>query len=655
MVRSKNMKRHGYVKCAAASIAVQLSDVAYNTEEIKKIIDAAVVRQVELLVFQELCLTGYTCQDLFGQASLLHECEQALMNLAEYTQNTSMLVIVGAPLVFNNQLYNCAVLLNQGKILGVIPKSYLPNYSEFYEQRWFASGAAIKGQQIKLGQEHIPFGCDMLFQHTELNDFIVGVEICEDLWSPVPPSSFLSVGGATVIANLSASNETVGKYAYRKSLVQMTSASRDCGYLYASAGWGESTTDVVFDGHCMIYENGTLLKESARFEMESSFIVSDIDIQKLVKERRCNNVFGDSQIWIADLKKQFQVVPFYSESNSDKLEYPVNKHPFIPRDIQQRNKVCEEIFNIQTNGLAQRFRHIRCQRMVIGISGGLDSTLALLVCIRVCDKLHLPHSTITAVTMPGFGTTDRTYENAVELIKHAGASFREVSIKNVCLQHFKDIGQDTQIHDVTYENAQARERTQILMDIANQENGMVIGTGDLSELALGWATYNGDHMSMYGVNSGIPKTLIKYLVQWYGDSAEKEIKALLHDVVDTPISPELLPPNLAGEIHQKTEDSVGKYELQDFYLYYVVRYGFTPEKIYYLATLAFQDVYEKSYLKECLILFYKRFFNNQFKRSCLPDGPKVGSVTLSPRGDWRMPSDASAALWLKTAEQIDVH
>lgn len=554
------------------------------------------------------------------------------------------------PLGIDNQLFNCAVAIQKGRILGVVPKTYVPNYSEFYEQRWFSSGRNALRDTIMLCGQEVPFGDDLLFED-EKGEMCFGIEICEDLWVPVPPSSFQAMAGALVIFNLSASNEIVGKYEYRKELTRQQSARCIAGYVYTSSGVDESTTDVVFGGHAMIFENGSLLCESERFLIDEQLIFSEIDIQKLMNDRRKNTSF--MELW-RDNGREFRKVKFeIEEFEAENITRYVPPHPFVPSDGSSRDRRCSEIFAIQTSALAKRIRHTGLKRAVIGISGGLDSTLALLVTAKAFDLLNIPRKNILAITMPGFGTSDVTYTNAMEFMKSMDVEIREINIKDACLQHFKDIGHDPSIHDITYENVQARERTQILMDIANKEGGLVIGTGDLSELALGWCTYNGDHMSMYAVNASIPKTLVSFLVRWVADNMlESKAKDVLYRILDTPISPELLPPDAKGEINQKTEDIIGPYELHDFFLYHMLRYGAAPGKILILAKKAFEGKYTDDTIKKWLKVFVKRFFSQQFKRSCLPDGPKVGTISLSPRGDWRMPSDAVADSWLSELESM---
>lgn len=603
---------------------------------------------VQILTFPEMCITGYTCGDLFAQQLLLEQAEMALIQILNSTRQLDIISILGMPVVVNSTVINAAVVIQKGKILGVVPKTYLPNYKEFYEQRWFTSALQVSENSVRLCGQIVPMGNNLLFETAETT---FGIEICEDLWATVPPSSSLALQGAEIIFNLSADDEGIGKHNYLCSLISQQSARCISGYVFSSSGFGESTTDVVFAGNGLIYENGYLLARSERFCLEEQLIINEIDVECIRAERRVNTTFAANKANCPG-KEAIRISTEFVNSKDLNLTRTFNPHPFVPQG-SELNSRCEEIFSIQIAGLAQRLLHTGAKTAVIGISGGLDSTLALLVCVKTFDKLGLSRKDILGITMPGFGTTDRTYHNAIDLMNSLGVSIREISIREACIQHFKDIGHDLNIHDVTYENSQARERTQILMDIANQTWGMVIGTGDLSELALGWATYNGDHMSMYGVNAGIPKTLVKHLVQWVAENGMDETsKATLLDIVDTPISPELIPADENGEIKQKTEDLVGPYELHDFFLYYFLRFGFRPSKIYFLAQTAFSGVYDDETIKKWLQTFFRRFFNQQFKRSCLPDGPKVGSISISPRGDWRMPSDASSAAWLKEIAEL---
>lgn len=639
---------YGFVKVAAAVPLVQVADCFYNIEKIEGLMRQASEKGVQIIAFPELSVTGYTCLDLFAQQTLLNGAEAALLQLVSNTADLDILTIVGVPLRTENRLINAAVVFQKGAIRGVVPKTYLPNYKEFQEQRWFTSATELRESTISIGKEEYPMGSHLLFRSGRLT---AGIEICEDLWVPVPPSSLLAMEGANIIFNLSASNELIGKHAYLRSLICQQSARCMAGYVYASSGFGESSTDLVFAGNGIIAENGNLLAESPRFTMEEQLVISEIDIETLQNDRQVNTSFmyGTSGL----PKEKAQVVDFQVRiPDGFSLTRPVDPHPFTPSGEALKER-CEEIFHIQVAGLAKRLVHAHAQTAVVGISGGLDSTLALLVTVMTFDALKMPRGQIIGITMPGFGTTDRTYTNACDLIRSLGVTLKEIPIKEACLQHFRDIDHDPSVHDVTYENSQARERTQILMDVANQLGGLVIGTGDLSELALGWATYNGDHMSMYGVNGSIPKTLVKYLVNWVAlNGMDNESRITLLDIVDTPISPELIPADENGNIKQKTEDLVGPYELHDFFLYQFLRFGFRPAKIFFLASIAFRDTYDEETIKKWLTIFCRRFFQQQFKRSCLPDGPKVGSVSLSPRGDWRMPSDASAASWLKECEEL---
>ena len=639
---------YGFVKVAAAVPRVKVADCKFNSERLEGLITIAEGKGVQILTFPEMCITGYTCGDLFAQQLLLEQAEMALIQILNSTRQLDIISILGMPVVVNSTVINAAVVIQKGKILGVVPKTYLPNYKEFYEQRWFTSALQVSENSVRLCGQIVPMGNNLLFETAETT---FGIEICEDLWATVPPSSSLALQGAEIIFNLSADDEGIGKHNYLCSLISQQSARCISGYVFSSSGFGESTTDVVFAGNGLIYENGYLLARSERFCMEEQLIINEIDVECIRAERRVNTTFAANKANCPG-KEAVRISTEFVNSKDLNLTRTFNPHPFVPQG-SELNSRCEEIFSIQIAGLAQRLLHTGAKTAVIGISGGLDSTLALLVCVKTFDKLGLSRQDILGITMPGFGTTDRTYHNAIDLMNSLGVSIREISIREACIQHFKDIGHDLNIHDVTYENSQARERTQILMDIANQTWGMVIGTGDLSELALGWATYNGDHMSMYGVNAGIPKTLVKHLVQWVAENGMDEAsKATLLDIVDTPISPELIPADENGEIKQKTEDLVGPYELHDFFLYYFLRFGFRPSKIYFLAQTAFSGVYDDETIKKWLQTFFRRFFNQQFKRSCLPDGPKVGSISISPRGDWRMPSDASSAAWLKEIAEL---
>lgn len=640
---------YGFVKVAAAVPRVKIADCKYNAGQLESLIAIADGKGVQIITFPEMCITAYTCGDLFGQQLLLEEAEMGLMQILNNTRQLDIISILGMPIAVNSTVINAAVVIQKGKILGVVPKTYLPNYKEFYEQRWFTSALQVAEDNVRLCGQIVPMGTNLLF---ETSDTTFGIEICEDLWSTIPPSSTLALQGAEILFNLSADNEGIGKHGYLRSLISQQSARCIAGYVFSSCGFGESTTDVVFAGNGLIYENGSELAHNKRFSLKEQLVISEIDVERLRAERRINTTFAASKGTVPSDKKPLRITTEFVNSKELNLTRTFDMHPFVPQG-ETLNERCEEVFSIQVAGLAQRLVHTGAKTAVIGISGGLDSTLALLVCVRTFDKLELPRKNIIGVTMPGFGTTDRTYHNALSLMKSLGITIREISIKEACIQHFKDINHDINIHDVTYENSQARERTQILMDIANQTWGMVIGTGDLSELALGWATYNGDHMSMYGVNGSVPKTLVKYLVKWVAENdIDEESRITLLDIVETPISPELIPADENGEIQQKTEDLVGPYELHDFFLYYFMRFGFRPSKIYYLANIAFKDIYDEETIKKWLSTFFRRFFNQQFKRSCLPDGPKVGSISISPRGDWRMPSDASSATWLKEIENL---
>ncbi|KOO68918.1 NAD(+) synthase [Xylanibacter rarus] len=645
--------QNGFIKVAAAIPSVKVADCSYNVQQIESLIAMAEGKGVEVIVFPELCITGYTCQDLFKQTLLLEQAETSVLMLLDFTRKLDIISIVGVPVVVGDLLLNCAAVIQKGDLLGLVPKTYLPNYSEFYEKRWFASSQDLQPSEIRFaGNKIVVTPQPTLFRTCDGAMF--GVEICEDVWAPVPPSCNLALSGADIIFNLSASDELIGKHDYLKGLLAQQSARMISGYVYSGCGFGESTQDVVYGGNAIAYENGQLLAESERFALDSQLIITQIDVEKIRNERRTNSTYINAQ-----RGHDSRIVNAHTVMPRDfELIRDVDPHPFIPK-TDDMEKSCDEIFSIQVAGLAKRLVHTGCKTVVVGISGGLDSTLALLVCVRTFDKLQLSRKGIVGVTMPGFGTTDRTYNNAVNLMKSLGITLREISIADAVKQHFNDIGHDINVHDVTYENSQARERTQILMDLSNQLGALVIGTGDLSELALGWATYNGDHMSMYGVNAGVPKTLIKYLVKFVAMSEDSdETRSILLDIIDTPISPELIPADEAGNITQKTEDLVGPYELHDFFLYHIIRFGYRPSKIFMLARKAFDGsnpevpFYDDETIKKWLTIFLRRFFNQQFKRSCLPDGPKVGSVSLSPRGDWRMPSDASSALWLKECEQI---
>ena len=635
--------RQGFVKVAAVTPKIVVADTRENTKLICEEIRKAEESGAKIIVLPELAITGYTCSDLFLQEKMLREAKQSLLEIAAFTFALDCIVFVGLPLEYNGKLYNVAAALNNGKVLGFVPKTYLPNYNEFYEARHFTRGMD-EAVTVRLGKDlTAPMGKKLLFVCDTMPELKIGVELCEDLWTPEPPAIRHALNGANVIVNLSASDETTGKDSYRRELVKGQSARLLCGYVYASAGDGESTQDVVYSAHNMIAENGRLLAQSERFQNESIF--SEIDILKLNAERRRMTTFEMAE-------DGYREIGFSLKIEETKLTRYIDPMPFVPGSKADRDRRCEEILMIQAMGLKKRLEHTHCKSAVIGISGGLDSTLALLVTVKAFDILGMDHKNIKAVTMPGFGTTDRTYDNAVSMIRCLGADFMEVSIKDAVNIHFRDIGHDPKVHDVTYENGQARERTQILMDIANKSGGMVIGTGDLSELALGWATYNGDHMSMYAVNASVPKTLVRHLVQFYADTCgDGKLEKVLLDVLDTPVSPELLPPE-DGKIAQKTEDLVGPYELHDFYLYHMLRLGYSPAKIYRLAKIAFAGSYDDATILKWLKTFYRRFFTQQFKRSCLPDGPKVGSVAVSPRGDLRMPSDASSRIWMEELENL---
>lgn len=638
--------KDGFIKVAAVTPQVRVADVAYHVQQIKEAMEQSAKAGVMITVFPELCLTGYSCHDLFYQRTLLQQAKSGLLSLAKKTETLSGIYFVGLPWEWQGKLYNVAAALHGGKVLGLVPKTYLPTYAEFYEGRQFTCGmqqvvmANLPGQK-----EAIPFGTNQLFACREIPELVIASELCEDLWTPCPPSGAHCMHGATVIANLSASDEVTGKNAYRRSLVANTSARLYCAYLYACAGEGESTQDVVYSGHNLLAENGSILAESELFA--TGMITTEIDVYAIASKRHRMSTYESKP------DDTYYVSEFSLPQVETSLTRFIDKAPFVPSDEATLRKRCEEILDIQSIGLKKRLAHTGAKTAVIGISGGLDSTLALLVTVRAFDMLKLSRAGIIAVTMPGFGTTDRTYQNAVSMIKSLGVTFREVSIKKAVQVHFQDIGQDEHCHDVTYENGQARERTQILMDIANKEGGMVIGTGDMSELALGWATYNGDHMSMYGVNVSVPKTLVRYLVRYYAMYlADEKLSKVLYDVLDTPVSPELLPPK-DGVIAQKTEELVGPYELHDFFLYHLMRYGSEPTKVFRMAKYAFAGEYDDATILKWMHTFYRRFFTQQFKRSCLPDGPKVGTVSLSPRGDLRMPSDACANLWLEQIASLE--
>lgn len=640
--------KYGFITVAAAVPSVKVADTEYNVKQIEDFVAQAEGKGVEIIVFPELSITGYSCQDLFLQQLLIEQSEVAVMQLLDFTRKLDIICIVGAPVNISGSLYNCAIVIQHGVIVGMVPKTYLPNYGEFYEKRWFSSSKNLQPTDIRYAGNTVSVVPDPTLFRTSDN-VLFGIEICEDVWAAEPCSNKLTLLGADIIFNLSASDELIGKHDYLMSLLSQQSARTISGYVYSGCGFGESTQDVVYGGNALIFENGTLLAESERFSFKPQLVINQIDVEKLRVERQKNTTFVNCRDNSDVVIKSTGVVQMKDFS----LMRDINALPFIPSENDMQHS-CNEIFSIQVAGLAKRITHTGCKHLIVGISGGLDSTLALLVCVKTFDKLGMSRKGIVGVTMPGFGTTDRTYNNALSLMESLGVTIREINIAESVKMHFNDIGHDISVHDVTYENGQARERTQILMDLSNQLNGMVIGTGDLSELALGWATYNGDHMSMYGINAGIPKTLIKYLVRSVADSAvDEKSRDTLLDIIDTPISPELIPAEEDGTIKQKTEDLVGPYELHDFFLYYFLRFGFRPSKIYLLARKAFDVAdYKDETIKHWLKTFFRRFFSQQFKRSCLPDGPKVGSVSLSPRGDWRMPSDASSALWLKECDTL---
>ena len=641
--------QNGFITVAAAIPQVKVADCIFNTQQIESMIAQAEGKGVEVIVFPELCITGYTCQDLFRQRALLEQTETAVMMLLDFTRKLDVITIVGLPVIVGDLLLNCAAVIQKGDLLALIPKTYLPNYSEFYEKRWFASSQDLHPTEIRFAGTRITVTREPQLIRT-CDGAILGIEICEDVWAPAPPSNRLALAGADLIFNLSASDELIGKHAYLKSVLAQQSARTITGYIYSSSGFGESTQDVVYGGNALIYENGKLIASAEGFSMKPQLIISQIDIERLRTERRTNSTYVNAQRGnVASILDAHSITP-----RDFVMLREIDPHPFIPKSKDMKAS-CDEVLNIQVSGLAKRMLHTNSKNVVIGISGGLDSTLALLVCVKTFDKLGLSRKGIIGVTMPGFGTTDRTYHNAIALMESLGVTIKEINIAKSVMQHFEDIGHDPKVHDVTYENAQARERTQILMDLTNKIGGFVVGTGDLSELALGWATYNGDHMSMYGVNASVPKTLIQYLVRYVAEEMEGDDKKgaeVLLDVLDTPISPELTPADEKGNIKQKTEDLVGPYELHDFFLYYFLRFGFSPRKIFLLAQHAFEGKYDDETIKKWLTTFIRRFFSQQFKRSCLPDGPKVGSVSLSPRGDWRMPSDAMSTLWMEECKNL---
>lgn len=634
--------KSGFLKVCAVSPRVTVAGVQSNLNAALQEIEKANKNKVQILVFPELFLSGYTCGDLFLQTALQDACKSALTAVCRATENSALVVVIGLPLKFGASLYNCAAVVQNGMVIAVIPKTYIPNYNEYYEKRWFASGDGVNGT-IKLNEQEVPFGQTLVRLS---DDAVLGVEICEDLWTPSTPGTSLALSGANIIVNLSASNEVVTKNDYRKNLICMQSAKDFCAYIYASAGVGESTTDLVFSGACTVAENGALLSEGERFAFNGSMAEACIDIEKLNAERAHNTSFTDAAKKLKEKLSEVSTPVEVSDLEYNEVNRSFDPHPFVPNDSAEKDERCREILSIQSHALAKRMSHIGAKKAIIGISGGLDSTLALLVTARALKILNLPNENMICVTMPGFGTTDRTYQNAVDLIHAFGATFMEISIRNAARGHMADIGHDESVHDITYENTQARERTQILMDLANKHGAVLVGTGDLSELALGWCTYNADHMSMYGVNAGVPKTLVRHLVRSEAQQLPEEISKILNDILDTPVSPELLPPDENGNIQQKTEETLGPYEVHDFYLYHFLRFGTRPEKLLFMASRAFAGIYTEERLKNWLKLFVRRFFTNQFKRSCLPDGPKVGSVSLSPRGDWRMPSDADCSVWL---------
>ncbi len=633
---------NSYTRIAAVVPELKVADVEFNTKEIINALQKAKNEGAEIVLFPELAITGYTCADLFYQSKLRKEAANALVEIAKVSGLLEITAVVGLPVEANGKLYNCAAFLSNGNILGIVTKTYLPTTGEFYEERWFSSEKDRTTEFVNIGGNEISFGADMFFFTENFPELKIGIEICEDLWAVIPPSSELALAGATLLLNPSASNEILGKFEYRKELVRQQSARCIAAYVYSSAGANESSTDVVYSGHALVAENGSILAESSRYSFETQMTLVDIDLERLVNDRIRNSSFSK-----AKPKQEFREIPFtLARSSKEKLIRIIPRMPFVPSDISKRNANCEEIFLIQSTGLAKRLKHTTSKKVVLGLSGGLDSTLALLVCIKAFEILNLDTKGILCITMPGFGTTDRTRSNAETLAVELGTSLQIISIADAVLQHFKDIGQDVNTHDITFENSQARERTQILMDMANKENALVIGTGDMSELALGWCTYNGDQMSMYGVNAGIPKTLVRYLIEWRADAEYKNnIGKILHDICNTPVSPELLPAK-DGEIVQKTEEVVGPYLLHDFFLYYMLRMNYSPSKIFVFAKQAFASEFDDNTILQWMKVFYKRFFSQQFKRSAMPDGPKVGSVALSPRGDLRMPSDASANLWL---------
>lgn len=638
----------GFIRVAAVVPQVNVADCEQNVKNIIQCCDEVSQKGAKVIVFPELSVTAYTCGDLFEQTLLLNNVLIGLLEIKEASKNIDAVIIVGAPLRVGICLYNCAVVISKGEFIGVVPKTYLPN-NEHQEKRWFASMGDNSLLSISICEDDVPFGTKLLFTQ---GDYKIAIEFGDDLCAPISPSSYAALNGANIIVNLSAANESLGKNQYCRNLIKYQSAKCIAAYVYASAGFGESTTDMVFAGNAIVAENGVILKDSNRYTLERTAAIADIDIEKINNERRKNTAFVDCSKVNLNNYLEIPIVDVDFKNKNNQLLRTIEKHPFVPTDECELNKRCEDVVDIQVAGLIKRLTFTGMKTIVLGVSGGLDSTLALLVCHKAFSKLGYDLKNIIGITMPGFGTTDRTYTNALDLMSELGITQHEISIKKSVLQHFEDIGHDVNVHDTTYENSQARERTQILMDYANRCNGMVIGTGDLSELALGWATYNGDHMSMYGINGGVPKTLVRYLVRWFALNFEGKRKNILLDIVDTPISPELVPADEQGNIKQKTEDLVGPYELHDFFIYNMLRYGFSPQKIYYMAKQAFNEAYDKETIKKWLCVFCRRFFQQQFKRSCLPDGPKIGSISLSPRGDWNMPSDASAKMWLKECENL---
>jgi NAD+ synthase (glutamine-hydrolysing) len=643
----------GFYRVSSAVPVIRVADVKYNTEQIIKCIQKANNKSSALVIFPELCITGYTCGDLFHQSTLLNSAKDALYQIAQNTKQIDIVSAVGFPVLHNSSIYNCAAIIHKGEILGIVPKTNLPNYREFYEKRWFTPYTNFfSSETIELLGKQIPFGTNIIFELSE--EFKLGVEICEDLWGVIPPSSYHVLAGATIIANLSASNELVGKSEYRRGLIRNQSAKCICGYIYSSSGVGESTSDVLYGGHVLTAENGLLIHENNRFQKENYISYSDIDCQRMLAIRTSESSIGASGNQLETLIPKFKEYRKIKISNINQItniQRQVNPHPFVPSNTTQQDIRCSEIFSIQTSALAKRLEYTKAKKSVIGISGGLDSTLALLVTKVAHELIKKSPKDIIAITMPGFGTTDRTYNNAISICKTIGCDIREINIKDVCEEQFKLLNFNTSVKNTTYENVQARQRTMLLMNTANKEKGIVIGTGDLSEIALGWSTYNGDHMSMYAVNCGVPKTLIRYLIEWYANKSKIVLKKTLIDIINTPVSPELLPPDKQGKIAQKTEDIIGPYELHDFFLYHTVKYGAPPDKIKALANIAFKDIYNPKIIEKYLKTFILRFFSQQFKRNCIPDGPKVGTIALSPRGDWRMPPDASPAIWLDSFDK----